>query len=534
MNTERLALKSRRGVSPGWWLVPLAAVLILGLVFLSGCKDDGRAINGNPDTQQSFSSPNADAHFKITLPIELSRLANEWEAQQALILSISYSKALEDLENIRNLASILDVAHNYLDIYVFGDQEEYKQYAQFLSLISQHPRIELILEKTRFIDSRKLLRWTRDFGPIFGFGSDGQLVVIDPVYRDMMKPLEERALNPDEPLDPLRDLFNLHGDAMPSEVAALLQTEFNIPVDIARPPVSMDGGDFISDGQGNVFISRQTLVRNGGNRSELESIFRRYFGTQQLHILEALPGRTVPHLDMIVKFLDHETVVLPDFRAPAEKEINAYHPDLNRKARWAIEQNEIYLREHFPNHKILKAPMPPILFKNREEIVSEAKQKFIKVYALEKALVEADMINLISETQLKELERQVLTAVKQEMPSADFGSTKAFDAVLRFYGQLPLDAFIDHYSEPATRYRSYINSVFLHTKDGRQAFLIPRFTSSDSEENALLNKWEAEVEAVYRSAWPDAKIHWINCDSMVTDLGFLHCTTVTVPLLERN
>ena len=118
MNTERLALKSRRGVSPGWWLVPLAAVLILGLVFLSGCKDDGRAINGNPDTQQSFSSPNADAHFKITLPIELSRLANEWEAQQALILSISYSKALEDLENIRNLASILDVAHNYLDIYL--------------------------------------------------------------------------------------------------------------------------------------------------------------------------------------------------------------------------------------------------------------------------------------------------------------------------------------------------------------------------------------------------------------------------------
>ena len=36
----------------------------------------------------------------------------------------------------------------------------------------------------------------------------------------MMKPLEESALQTDEPLDPLRDLFNLHGDAMPAEQSA--------------------------------------------------------------------------------------------------------------------------------------------------------------------------------------------------------------------------------------------------------------------------------------------------------------------------
>ncbi|MCB1122345.1 MAG: agmatine deiminase family protein, partial [Verrucomicrobiae bacterium] len=460
--------------------------------------------------------------------------ANEWEAQQALILSISFSEALEDLENIRNLASILNVAHNYLDIYVFGDQEEYKQYAQFLSLISQHPNFESIMENTRFIDSRRLLRWTRDFGPIFGFGIEGQLATIDPVYRDMMKPLEEKALHAEEPLSPLRDLFNLHGDAMPSEVAALMQTEFNLPIDIARPPVSMDGGDFISDGQGNVFISRQTLIRNGGNRSELESIFKNYFGAKQLHILEALPGRTVPHLDMIVKFLDQETIVLPEFQAPAGKAINAYYTDLNRQARQAIDHNERYLRKLFPKHKFLKVPMPPILVKSREEIVAEARQKFVQAYALEKALVDADTINRLNDTQLIELERQVLRAVKQEMPSADFDSTAAFDAVLRHYGQLPLDAYIDHYSEPATRYRSYINSVFLHAKDGKQAFLVPRFTSSDSQESALLSKWEAEVEKAYTSAWPKANIHWINCDSMVSDFGFLHCATVTVPLLERN
>ena len=512
---------------------PITAAIAI-LFVLSGCSDTGRPNLEAQSPQASFGAPSADPHFQITPPIELSRLANEWEPQQALILSISFNEAMEDLEIARNFASILDVAHNYLHIYVFGDQEEHKQYAHFLSLLSNHPRIESILEKTQFVDSRRMLRWSRDFGPIFGFRANGHLVTLDPIYRNMMKPLQERALHTEEPLDPLRDLFDLHGDALPSEIATTLQTEFDISVDIVRPPVSMDGGDFISDGQGNVFISRQTLVRNGGNRSELDSVFKRYFGAKKLHILEALPGRTVPHLDMIVKILDAETILLPDFQDSPEQAVNPYHADLIRKAHWAIDKNERYLREHFPDHNILKAPMPPILFKSREEIVAEAKQAFVKAYALEKDLVDSDTINLLKPSQLVELERQVLTDIKTELPTADFSSFKSFDAVLRHYGQLGLEPYIDRYSEPGTRYRSYINSVFLHTGDGKQAFLVPQFTSKDAGENARLKQWEAEVEKAYKSAWPDATVYWINCDSMVSDLGFLHCATVTVPLLEQN
>jgi len=128
----------------------------------------------------------------------------------------------------------------------------------------------------------------------------------------------------------------------------------------------------------------------------------------------------------------------------------------------------------------------------------------------------------------------VLATIRKEMPAADFSTPESFDKVLRHYGQLPLDAFIDRYSEPATRYRSYINSVFLHTKEGKQAFLVPRFTSSNASESEWLNAWETEVENVYRTAWPEAMVHWINCDSMVSDLGFLHCSTLTVPLLKTD
>ena len=533
MKTDSTANNSIKALPLSLVALPTATAIAILLV-LSGCSDTGSPNLETQSPQTAFGAPRADAHFQITPPIELFRLANEWEPQEALILSLSFTEAMEDLEIARNFASILDVAHNYLPIYVFGDQEEHKQYAHFLSLLSNHPRIESILEKTQFVDSRRVLRWSRDFGPIFGFRANRQLVTLDPIYRNMMKPLQEKTLHTEEPLEPLRDLFDLHGDALPSEVAATLQTEFDISVDIVRPPVSMDGGDFISDGQGNVFISRQTLVRNGGNRSELESIFQRYFGAKELHILEALPGRTVPHLDMIVKFLDADTILLPDFQDASNKAVNPYHADLIRKAHWAIDKNERYLREHFPDYKILKAPMPPILFKNREEIVAEAKQAFVKAYAVEKGLEESDMINRLSSTQFTDLEKQVLTDIKNELPNADFSSFRSFDSVLRHFGQLGLEPYIDRYSEPGTRYRSFINSVFLHTSDGKQAFMVPKFTSKDANESALLKKWEAKAEKAYKSAWPKAKVHWINCDSMVSDLGYIHCATITVPLLKRN
>jgi len=474
------------------------------------------------------------AYFEITPPVTLTRLATEWEPQQALILSLSYQKAMGDLEIARNFVNMLDAAHPYLDIYVFGEQEKHKEYAHFLSLIAHHPRVDSIMEKTHFVDSRSLFRWIRDFGPVFGFGAQDQLVAIDLAYRDPMKALEEAALKLGEPLDPLQDFFNLHGDAAPVEVAAMLQTEYAIPVDIVRPPISMDGGDLLSDGRGNVFISRQTLVRNGGDLSALENAFRRYFGAKSLHILEALPGRTVPHLDMIMKFLDHETVVLPDFKGSHEKAINPYLADLNRQARSAIEGNEAYLRTHFPDYKILKMPMPPILFKSREEIVAEAKQAFVRAVAVDKGIATIDEVRDLTDVEKADLEQRALIAIRKEMPSADLSTFESLDAVLRRYGQVSLDAYIARYSEPETRYRSYINSVFLHTKEGRQAFLVPRFTSQDSRESALLKEWESEVEQVYKSAWREADIHWIQCDSMVTELGFLHCTTLTVPLLERN
>ncbi len=427
--------------------------------------------------------------------------------------------------------NVLEFAHRYVDIYVFCEHEHNRAFAYFLSLINQHPQGVAILERTHFIDSRTLMRWTRDYGPIFGIGRDKQLVAFDFVYRNLFQGLEGTALHAD---DPHREFLTLQGDAMPAYVVATLQTDFDSTVDIVRPPVSMDGGDFVSDGDGNIFVSTQTLARNGGNKGELESLFQRYFGAKKLHVLEALPGATVRHLDMILKFLDFKTLLVPEYQEPLEPEVNPYQVEMNRKVRSVLEKNERYLRKHFPDYRIIKAPMPPILHSSRSDIVAKSKQEFVKVVALERELRSAETLESMTTGELVELEKQVLRVIRAETPGASLQTDESFDRLLRSYGQMPLETVIDLYAESVARYRSYINSVFLHSNDGRRAFLVPRFTSSDQEEAAALKRWETKTESAYRSAWPDAKIHWVNCDSMVSDMGFLHCSTITVPSLTFN
>ncbi len=512
------------------WAVAFPLVAGIGLFFgywrgpMPAEVDYGIASAGTPD------SPQADSFFRYTPPIALDRLANEWEPQKALILSLSLPEAMANFDIARYYINILELAHPYLDIYVFCEHEHGRAYAYFLSLINRHPKGDAILKRTRFVDSRNLMRWTRDFGPIFGVDRNKQLVAIDFVYRNLFKELEEEALQKD---DAVRDFMTLQGDAMPADVVAMLQANYDIPVNIVRPALSMDGGDFVSDGLGNVFVSTQTLARNGGNREELEAQFRQYFGAKKLHVLESLPGSTVRHLDMILKCIDFETFLIPEYQDPLEKPLNAYQAELNRAVRDALEKNERYLRKRFPRYRFLKAPMPPILFQSEKEVFVEAKREFIKVLAHERGLRTKAEIESINSGDLVRLEKEVVGLIRDETPGADFATMEGFNTVLKQYGQVPLETVMELHADSVTRYRSYINSVFLNSTDNGQAFLLPRFTSSNPKEMERFKRWEAQVVAVYKSVWPQANIHWVNCDSMVSDLGFLHCTTITVPSLSN-
>ncbi|MCF3649540.1 agmatine deiminase family protein [Synoicihabitans lomoniglobus] len=506
-------------------LITLAGVL--GLVRWSGARTHALPPS-TTDLGELFERAPTDENqaFHYTPPVPLARLATEWEPQRALVLGMALPELMADQSIAHYQRDLLVAAHDLVDVYVFCEHDHTRAMAYFLSLLNELPQAEAVLARTDFVDSRNLSRWTRDYGPVFGIKPNQGLVMLDHVYRNLTLDLEERV---ESKSDSLRKFMSLQGDAMPGDVAVYLQQRFDTEVDVVRPPLWMDGGDFIHDGKGNVFISAQTLVRNGGNKSALTELFRRYFGAKQLHVLHALPGSTVNHLDMVIKFLDANTVVVADYQSDDDENLNRYRRQLTQSVRTILAENEAYLRKHFPSLRILKMPMPPIMFMSEEEILAEGASEFLQAMAVNWGLTTADNLQHLRQAELRQLEESTLHRIRGEVGRVNLSSVDGFNAVLRHYGQLPMDKYFDMHSESVTRYRSYINSLFLHSTAGRQAFLVPRFSGRTTAETARLTAWESQVATTYHQAWPDAEIRWINCDGMITDMGFIHCTTITVP-----
>jgi agmatine/peptidylarginine deiminase len=245
--------------------------------------------------------------------------------------------------------------------------------------------------------------------------------------------------------------------------------------------------------------------------------------------LEALPGATVNHLDMILKFVDSDTALIPSYQSPPVESLNRYQLNLTNRVREVLKNNEDYLRKNLPEVELIPVPMPPIMFKSADEIFSEVRTEFLEMMALGLEVLTAEELSRLSAKGRTNLETKMREVIQNEMGYADLDTFTGFDAVLRHYQRLPLTKYIDLHSEPVTRYRSYINSVFLHNSTGKHGFVIPRFTAKHPVENQRLREWETQVQTAYRKAWPKAQIHWINCDSMVPDMGFVHCMTLTVP-----
>lgn len=470
--------------------------------------------------------------FRFTPPRPLQRLVTEWEPQRATVLTMSFAASMSAPQDALFQVHLLEIAHRYNDVLIFSEHDQTQAHAYFLSLINDHPQADAILAKAHFIDSRNLMKWVRDFGPIFGIDRQQNLIALDFVYRNLARDLEEAAFGN---RDSFRRFMTLQGDAMPADLAVEIEQRYNVPVDLIRPPLLLDGGDFMHDGRGNVFISTQTLVQNGGNRPALEQVFQLYFGAKKLHVLQALPGATVNHLDMVLKWVDERTVILPDFQAnPAADLFNPYRTGLVKQVVERLASNERYLRRHFPDLRIIKMPMPPIQFMSADEVLARAVDDFVRIIALDRKLVTATDFEQLDQNQFRQLRQTTADLIRREVGHADLETPDGFNAVLQAYGHAPLKRLFDIHSETVTRYLSYLNSVFLHNAAGEQAFVVPRFTSRNPAIDQQLKAWEGQAAAAYREARPAARIHWINCDHLVSDSGFIHCMAITVPALPAS
>jgi agmatine/peptidylarginine deiminase len=292
---------------------------------------------------EAASSPQTAEYWLISLSYLLGgeALAGASEGG-SLLAKLSYAHTF--LQIVKGLAP-----HTKVLILLKGREQNEDSLYDGIALIKNFPGGgELLSSKNvQFVQIGVSSKWVRDYGPIFIRGADGQILCVDPRYETTRTSLEEKrraaeqrrqqsdmvkglvqALSKNDPEagkaaqayanESANYRDRLYDDVSPSLLAARLrQRSGNVlrpyPLNVVRPPLALDGGDFFTDGNGIGFTSIATLQLNGGNQEQLNEVFREYFGVKDVVYLNPLPGRTVPHIDMFFKVVSPELILLGKF-----------------------------------------------------------------------------------------------------------------------------------------------------------------------------------------------------------------------------
>jgi agmatine/peptidylarginine deiminase len=130
--------------------------------------------------------------------------------------------------------------------------------------------------------------WIRDYGPVGYFnGNEPQVVLADFFYKPGQRPFDNRA---------------------PMMLGGNLQAQVNRIQNGTRPMI-LEGGDFLTDGFGTLFTATAVSSQNGGSRAATQA-FSDSLGLENVHYLPCFDKRTHAHIDMHMKLLDEETILL--------------------------------------------------------------------------------------------------------------------------------------------------------------------------------------------------------------------------------
>lgn len=180
--------------------------------------------------------------------------------------------------------------------------------------------------------------WVRDYGPNTAYlGEQDSMCIIDWIY------------NRPRPLD----------DVLPAAIAQHL----GVPIynaNQAPDDLVNTGGNFMSDGLGTGFSSKLVLHENrAGNafgvsakaEADIDRIMREYMGLNRYIKMETLPYDGIHHIDMHMKLLDEETLL-----------VGQYPEGISDGPQ--IEANLQYVLSHFKTYfgtpfKVVRIPMPP-------------------------------------------------------------------------------------------------------------------------------------------------------------------------------
>ncbi len=251
------------------------------------------------------------------------RIPAEWEEMQAVIITWQGFSSL--------LSQIVEALIEDVEVYIVCNNEAVvKNY-----LTNQGIDYE---GKVSFYEISSNSIWVRDYGPNSAYLKEtGELVWIDWIYN---RP-------------------RYQDNAVPQNLGDIL----NIPVystNSAPEDLVNTGGNFMSDGMGYGFSSDLVLDENGlqnqfgiSNHSEedVDNIMKQYMGVESYVKMEALPYDLIHHIDMHMKIIDEETMIVGEY-----PEGVADGPQIEANIQYILDNFQTAYGRDF---NIIRIPMPP-------------------------------------------------------------------------------------------------------------------------------------------------------------------------------
>ena len=255
-------------------------------------------------------------------PDFVPRASAEWEEIQGLLITwTSYTSILKQI-----VAAIQDECTVYI---VCSDSN---------TVINALTSDGIPTTNVKFLEEQFNSVWCRDYGPWNIYKNDVEEVsLVDWIY------------NRPRPKD----------DVIPGALASYIGLPIYETTEAPNDLVNT-GGNFMVDGNGTAFSSKLILLDNGPNNEwnvtektteDIDTILNKYMGINRYVLMDTLPYDEIHHIDMHMKLLDEETLLVGEFPTGV-----ADGPQ--------IEENIQYIQDNFPDcygrpYKIVRIPMPP-------------------------------------------------------------------------------------------------------------------------------------------------------------------------------
>ena len=481
------------------------------------------------DYMESFVEP--------TEPVPLNRLIMPWEPVQAVVLALPLSDWQAQPEFRAIFVDMLKVLLPRVKVIALYHEDNYRLLGDLLQSLKGEPDIAPYLDRMEFLGSGIFSVWARDFVPVFGRGADDGLVAVTgsfiPVRRMMTVFLTAKSkYQPAEQyfslVDGANELKGLYGsDRVASALVSNLRARFDVPVSLSRSSIYLLGGDFLPLDGNAALVSGITLDENGGDTLRMDQALREYFGIERVVYLENLPGDTIEHLDFITLPIAEKTILTA--RVPEFSGERPYHRYLEAELRGRLTRNRERLEKAFPGRRIVQVPMLPPVLDSRDMVIDElflhcvGSVSSAKGYPLDVSNGPGPLLDPSS------MDPQVVRGLQSALGVQRWDRPADRAQAVAYFLKRPIDELVDRHVEEHIQHRSYINCLYLKTADEGEILLLPRYRPLSEAEVDLIQSTEAEVEKIYRSLFPEASLHWIDCTRLTPLQGAIHCLTSTVP-----